>query len=487
MSLAAKLALNVSAVAAGRLLLVGTGVASVGASTRYLGVEYFGALAAATAFASLLGPMIDVGLSTIGAREISRHPERRNQLVGVILTVGLLMAVVVSAIALVVAQVIFRGGGEHELIRRGITLMLIPIPISAPVAAASAYLVSEQRAYMSMFASVAGSVVTLVALGLAIAFDAGFSAVMLAYALHMLGYGAVMVGVARKHVQFRLNFDLGLWKQMLRWSVPLGLASIVHGLYARIDLLLLSLMSTGSQIALYGLAYKLLDALYLLPYIVMATLLPELSRLANQPAALYELVRTTFSSVLAVVVPIVVYVVVFAQPIMELIGGKGFEGAGSVLQIMMLAVAGFFLTLVFAEVLIATNRQSAVLATWVTVLVVNVALNAVLIPLWEARGAAVALVISELMALGSVMVLYRRHGSLPRATRGIRMALAAVGMAGAALAVQSLPLPDVPRLVLGGVASLLVYAGGLVVLGALPDKVRAAVVERLFGRFAFSR
>ena len=487
MSLAGKLAVNVSAVALGRLVLVGTGLLSVGLATRYLGLDSFGALAAATAFSALLPPLIDIGLSQIGAREISRHPERTAELLGVILTVGLLMVGVVAGVGFAVAELVYGGGGEDGLIRQGILLMLIPIPIAAPVAAANAYLVSEQRAYMTTFASVGGSAVTVSGIGLAIALDAGFTGVMLAYSAHLVGYGAVMLLAARGHLRYRLNFDIPLWRRMLGWSMPLGLAAIVHSLYARIDLLLLSVLSTGSQLALYGLAYKLIEAFYLLPYIVMQTLLPEMSRLAGSPRELYTLLRDTFASVLAVAAPVVVYAGAFATPIMELVGGRGFEGAGTVLQIMMLAVGFFFLTVVFAQVLVAINRQADVLRTWLAVLAFNVGLNLVLIPFWDARGAAAALVASEGIALAVVMLLYRRHGALPRAMRTGRLALAAVTMAVVAIGMESLPLPDIPRLILGGIVALLAYGASLVLLKALPSPVRAVVRDRLPRRFALER
>ena len=478
MSLGRAIAFNASAVAVGRVILIGTGVVSVGISTRYLGVAAFGALAAATAFVTLLGPLTDVGLSEIGAREIAKRPDERDELLGSIMTVGLFLSCVTAVVGFGVVHLIY-AGDKHELVRHGAVLLILTVPLSAPVSAAYAYLVAEQKAYVSVFASVAGSVVTLALLIGAVIADLGFTGVVIAYAGYGIVYSGSIVAFALRKVRLRFRTDLAGAKELVRWAVPLGAAAVVHSFYVRIDLILLSFLSSASETALYGLAYKILEALYVLPFIVAITLLPEFSRLSEHRERLGAIMQKTVSAVLVVVAPLVIFLVVFAPQVMETVGGKGFGRSGTVLQIMMLAVAAYYLTSIFVQALVAANRQGQVLKTWLAVLIVNVGLNLVLIPQFDARGAAIALVISEVLALGIVMAVYRKVGTLPRLERGPQLAFALGAMAVAGLCVQLLPVGDVATLAVGGVVTFAAYGVSLLALGGMPSEVRSFVVTGL--------
>ena len=65
---------------------------SVGITTRYLGLQAYGSLTAATAFVVLLAPLLDIGMSTIGARELAKRPAETERLLGLIGELEILLA-----------------------------------------------------------------------------------------------------------------------------------------------------------------------------------------------------------------------------------------------------------------------------------------------------------------------------------------------------------------------------------------------------------
>ena len=62
MRLSGKVAINVSALTAGRLLNSVTGVVAVAIAARYLHVESYGALIAGIAFTGIIGSLTDLGI-----------------------------------------------------------------------------------------------------------------------------------------------------------------------------------------------------------------------------------------------------------------------------------------------------------------------------------------------------------------------------------------------------------------------------------------
>jgi O-antigen/teichoic acid export membrane protein len=483
MSLARKVALNASAMAVGRVLLGGAGLISVAITTRYLGLEAYGALTAATAFVGVLGPLTDIGISTIGARELAKRPDETERVMGSILTLGFVLALGAAGAGLIAMHAVYPGE-SNELVRQGIFLLLLPFPLAAPVNAASAYFISQQKAYMGVIASVVGSLLTLGLLVAATLLDWGFRGIVLAYMATGLAYGGSLVVLALREVRLRPCFDVALLSQLLRWALPLGAALIAFSVYWKIDIVLLSLLSSSSEVALYGLAYKVIEALGALPFFVTVTLMPEFARLTDHQARLDEILQKAFSVMQVTIVPLIVFFVIFAEEVIRLSGGSDFHEATLVLQILVVGVSASFLGALLAQALIALNYQTRLLVVLLFVLVVNVALNLVLIPPWGAHGAAAALLASEILVIGALIGVYRRIGAIPKLHRAPQVLVAACVMAAVALA--PLPLLDsasaVLVLAIGGSISAAVYVGLLYALKAMPREVHAGLVAPLWSR-----
>src|SRR3954471_14666789 len=112
MSLARKVTVNASALAGSRIANSLIGIVGVGITTRYLGIDAFGALAAGLAFSSLLGVITDAGIWTITAREIARRPRQQQQIFETTMSLGFVLSVVVTALGAAVAFAVY-SGKEH--------------------------------------------------------------------------------------------------------------------------------------------------------------------------------------------------------------------------------------------------------------------------------------------------------------------------------------------------------------------------------------
>ena len=484
MSLVRKVAVNAVAAATGRVLLVMTGVVSVGIATRYLGLEAYGALTTSTAFVTALAPLNDIGVSAIAARELAKFPEERDRLIGSVLTLALGMSLVTTAVGVGAIHLLYPGA-DNETVRNAVVIMLlIALPTSAAAAPASAYLIATQRAWTAMAAGVGGSLLTLLLLVLTWTLDWGFYGVAVAYAATATGYGAVLLTFAAGKIRFRPWFDRVLLRKLLVWAAPLGLSTILAALYLRAPILVLGMVSSKAQVGLFGVGFKVLEGLRALPYFVTITLMPEFARMAENRDRLDTLVERAVRLLQFFVIPMLIGIVTLADEVTAVVGGDEFEGSASVIRILAVGVAAAFISGVLGQAMVALNRQAQLLMLVSAILVLNVGLCLALIPSLGARGAALGFVIAEIAALLGVMLLFGRSGRRPslRVQPALGVAGAAMGGVGLLATLAGESLNPAVVLVVGGGAAMAAYVGCLYALKAVPEEIQDGVVRPLWGR-----
>jgi O-antigen/teichoic acid export membrane protein len=489
--MARRVAVNTSLLVGGRFLTAVSGLIGTTVATRYLGPNSFGQLAAGLTFVSMVVIVADVGLFTVAARELARTTGDHRPLIASVLGLGLAASTVAIAVCLL-AMFLLYPGSDQELTRRAIAILLVQLAINAPAGTAIAWFNSRQRAGPLTFASAVASAGFLVALVLSVTLDGGFSAVAAAYALSAVLTGLVPLLFARGDIPLRAAYDREIWRRIVRAALPQGAVLIVGTVYFRLDLTLVSVISSHRQTALYGVAYKVIEALLWLPGMLMFALFPELARSERGTERLRELVQTAFTSLEIVSVPLLVLFIGFAPDVIAVVGGNEFAGAASVLRLLVVAMMLGYFNLVFGWSMSALGQQARLLRVLLVTLVVNIGLNAVLIPADGARGAAIALIGSEVISVLYSLRVYREVGAVPRLYEPVKLLVAAAAMA--VVPVVRLAFPDSHSLA-GGLAAVAagtvvggaIYIAALRLLGAVPQNVAAVlapVTERLRGRRA---
>lgn len=491
MSLLRTVAVNAIALSVGRAFLAVTGLVSVAIATRYLGIELYGSFITAVAFAGAISPLTDIGVSPIAARELARRPSEQDRLLGnvLVLSFGLSVAVAVGAIGL--SQFVY-SGNSHEHTRHAIALMmLLALPTAAPAVAANAYFIARQQAWVFVLGGLCGSLLTLSLLAVSVTLDWGFSGVVVAYAGSAVGYGGALLAMLLRKVHLRPRFERQLAKQLLVWALPLGAATFLNALYLRVDVIALSLLSSERQVALFGVAFKVVDALLALPVFISITLMPEFARLAeDQRERLDQLVQRALQLMQVIALPLVACLFVFAEQVIEIAGGPSFSGAADVLRVLLAGVAISFPGILFVQALIALNRQRTLLLVSTAALVVNTSVAAALAPRIGAIGAATGFALAEVCSFAILMLIYGKTGQVPTPDRRPAFLLAVGAMAVAAsvkLALQTASAGPILTLTIGSAAMVSVYVGSLYALRVMPDEIHRLLVAPAISRIRRGR
>jgi O-antigen/teichoic acid export membrane protein len=204
----------------------------------------------------------------------------------------------------------------------------------------------------------------------------------------------------------------GVMRQ-IREGVAYFLFSIFSAIYYRIDSVMLSKMTPDEVVGWYGAAFRFLDSLAFLPYIVTVALYPVLSRLWRDAEQTHR--RTTQKSIELMIIagmPMGIGVVFFADKIVHLFYGlSSYEPSVIVLQVLSTGLLFLYVDMVLGTTMMASDRQKQFSLISLAVIPVKVLLNYFMIPYFQAQagnggiGAAVATVLTELCVMSALLKL----------------------------------------------------------------------------------
>lgn len=458
--------MRVAGYGAGLLL---TAVASI-FLLRHLGVVRFGQYTTVVAIVTVVQGLTDAGLTTVGQRiyvhaDAARRRTLLADLVGIRLVLtplgivaGVLFAIVAGYPNALVTGTLLAGIG----VVLAVVAATLTMPMSVELRLGAVTAVDFAR----QLAIVVG-IVGLVLLGAGLVpfftvyIAAGVVAIVVAIALSARG-GTVAP-----------RFAWSEWKPLLREAAPVALSLVVNTTYVRVLIILCSLLATAEQTGLFATSYRVSEILLGVPQMMIGAAFPILAHahVSDTRRLGYALQRIGEASLL-VGLGLGLVLAVGAAPIVEVLGGSEFAGAADALRFQSVAIAGAFMTQLGALALVAVQRQRELLLVNLLALVVVLALGLTLIPLWEARGAALAASIGEVaLAVASLAMLVRARPDLRPDLRYVPKLACAAG-AGAACAL--LPVPDV----VATVAAAAVYTAVAWTLGAVPRELVDAIVVR---------
>jgi len=211
--------------------------------------------------------------------------------------------------------------------------------------------------------------------------------------------------------------------QLVKTSGIFNIYSFAVNLYDRLDIVLLSKLAGDYATGVYGVAYRAIGAFQLLPYGVLYSLLPALSRGDGRRAA-QERMERAMGFLLSAAFVLVLTTMVFAGPVVHFLLGERYAECAIALKILIWAVILRYVNYVLNVRLLAGGHERVFVATSVVCLAVNVVGNLVFIPMYSWRAAAVVTVATEMALLGQNVYWFRRVvGAVPRPLGWARISL----------------------------------------------------------------
>lgn len=387
---------NAIVVSCGRVVNVLCGLVAIGLLTRLLGTEQFGTYTLLLSYGAILQVVADGGLYLTLTREISAHPDKEQHILSH--TVSLRLILLAAAFML---------GGVLTLLIPSLKGLLPAFSIAAVGLAfqslsqlALGIYQKHGVAWRATIGDLVGRAVQIIGLLMMYVRTTTVTAALGILALSMGVTATVHQQLLPAPSMVKPSLSLRTWWTLLQSSWPLGALLVLNVLYFRIDIIIVSIFRSSSEVGLYGVAYRIVESGLFFPAMFGGLLLPYISRAwqQNKKEHTRHLIEQGLTVLLLGALFVIVVLRLYARPLIIFIAGVEYAAAASLLEVLSFALASMFLGNLFGFILVAIHRQAVLLKLYALLALVSVLANLVLIPHWGAIAAAWTTVVIEILA-----------------------------------------------------------------------------------------
>jgi O-antigen/teichoic acid export membrane protein len=199
--------------------------------------------------------------------------------------------------------------------------------------------------------------------------------------------------------------DMSLLRESIHFGFRAWIGNLADFLNFRFDQILMAYLSTQAALGLYATAVNGAEILLIVPITVGLLLTPYVARIddGKHGPAVLQVFRETL-----VVTVLVMLVGAIAGPVLiPLVFGAKFEASVTPFLVLLPGTVGFVMIRLFSSALVGSSRPGRASVASLVALATGIALDLILIPVYGATGAAVAVTVSSVAAGILAAALYR--------------------------------------------------------------------------------
>jgi O-antigen/teichoic acid export membrane protein len=426
-----RLTADVAVQVVGRVLNVLASVPVTVLLIRHLGESHFGQWSTLVTITLLTGLLGELRLEQAAVKEAARGDRQLDELLGALVIARLIFAVPATlasvAIALVVAD-------STSMAVAGAVLSMVTIvyALGAGRAVFQVRVRNDITVLLTTVNTVAWTAVVIVV--------SSTSAGLVAFAVGYVGSVALMVAVqallVRRFARPNIRDGSRAWRSLAVVGAPLGLAMFLVSSYARIDQVIVFLISGERAASLYRAVYRVLDQARVVPLALVTTLFPAIVRAAQaRSSRLDVLIQLTVDFMAFISIPPLVVSIVMPEQTVVFLFGDEFAPSAPALAPLLAAFVVTSYSLAASYIVVAFDGQGRYARFAAAGLIFNVTANLIMVPQFGFVAAAWITLATE--ALVFVLLARAIHRQVPlrvNVARVLRI-IAAGFLTAAALAV----------------------------------------------------
>ncbi len=208
-----------------------------------------------------------------------------------------------------------------------------------------------------------------------------------------------------KYFRFKINYKFFL--VILRKSYPYAILTLLMAFYNRVDGVMLErLIENGKeQAGIYAQAFRLNDAASMFAYLFAVLLLPMFANMLKRNENIAELSKLAFLLIFIPSLLLSLFCLFYNSEIMSLLYNENFDESSSILPFLMIGFLGIATTYIFGTLLTANGNMKQLNIMAACGMVLNISLNLILIPIFQAKGAAISSMITQLATAVAQLII----------------------------------------------------------------------------------
>lgn len=374
----------------------------------FLGPTSYGLLLTATLFVQSLGAWTELGVGAVVVRRVSGQGADLTRTVGLSMALSCIVVGPLMLAANVGGAIMY---SHQPVVVAGISVLSLGLLFQTWASCYNPVAQVMGRFGRYAAADLIGRAASLAVVAYAVTTGAnGLTLFFVAQLMVPFGELIAMAWLGASVGRFRPVWNRVEIIDLVREALPLTYILLVGVLYYTVDGVLLSKLSTPVEVGGYGLAYKTIGNLSVVSTALVSVMAAKFAEEASVSSErLSSVLRGTLRAILLVAVPVATLVWPLSPDLVRFVGSEDMvQIASGPMVLVAVAMAVGMLSAVISQALISSFHQRLLTRLNTFNLVLNIALNIVLIPRFGAMGAATALVVSELNGLIVVSVLMTR-------------------------------------------------------------------------------
>ncbi|MFA6514210.1 MAG: flippase [Patescibacteria group bacterium] len=371
---------------------------------RYLGPADLGKYYFAISFTTIFAIFIDLGFANVLTREVAKDQSRASHLLGNILTMKIPLAI----LSLLAVFVSINSLHYDPLVKYLVYISCISMILDSFTSTFFSVVRGNHNLKYESISSIVFQLIVLIFGYSALLLNGGLIPAMAALALasiYNFSYSWIIL-VKKLKVTVKMFYDKPLIKEIIKISWPFAVYGIFQRLYMYLDSVLLAFFAGNEQVGLYQVAFKIIFALQFLPMAFAASLYPAMSAYwSNNREQLVISFERAINYLIIISWPIIIGIILLADRIV-LLFKSGYDGAILPLQISIISLFFIFINFPIGSLLNACDKQKKNTLNMGIVTIVSIVLNIILIPNFQAIGASITVLITNILMfiLGIVLV-----------------------------------------------------------------------------------
>ena len=200
--------------------------------------------------------------------------------------------------------------------------------------------------------------------------------------------------VFNKAKPIKLSWNYNFFRVIIKKSFPFAILYLLMSFYNRIDSVMIERLLpetiSAYQTGIYASVFRLLDALVMIAYLFSVILLPLFSKMLKDKENLLPIIKSSFTLLFFFSFSAVVILITYRVPVLELLYHNHILESADVFKILLPCLIPISFTYIFGTLLTANGSMKLLNITALAGIGVNILVNLILIPQFQAKGAAIA-------------------------------------------------------------------------------------------------
>jgi O-antigen/teichoic acid export membrane protein len=363
---------------------------------RYLGPEKYGLLNYSLSFVAIFKVLAGLGLDNVLIKRLTNNKDNKTQILGTVLSIKTLASIFCFFIILIIAIFSDEALDNKVIIIIIATGMLIENPFIIKL-----YFISIVKAKYNTLTNSAATIVVSISRIAFILLHKDLTWFAFSYLLESILIVPGLLYLYHKKNQdlFKWRFNYQLSKDIMKDSWPLLLSGLSVMLYMRIDQIMIKYMLDEKAVGIYTAAVKISEIFYFIPAIIADSVFPAIIKAKNHNINLYNKGNQQLLNLVSLISFIItVPIFIFSHLIIVNLYGIDYVGASNVLKVHVLSFIFVSWGLVSGKWLITQNLYKNNFYRTIAGAIVNIVANLFLIKMFNIIGAAIATLISYMVA-----------------------------------------------------------------------------------------